>query len=447
MSADLILNAAVLGVGMHLGAWRHRPESPTSYVDIDFYRDIAQLAEAGCLHAIFLADTLAVSEENFERPNLGAMDPTTVLGALSAVTKHIGLVATATTSYSEPYNLARRIASLDHLSRGRAAWNIVTTFIPDVAANFSKAPLPPHAERYARAEEFVDIVTALWDSWDEDALVGDKASGLFADRNRVHAVNHDGQHFAVRGPSTLPRSPQGRPILFQAGSSEEGRVFAARVADAIFAVQNTLSSAIEFRDDLRQRAVREGRNPDSLKILPGLLPIIGGTEQEAQKRKKDLDELAGDAELRKLASRVGVAVSELDLDKPLPIDRIKANDRFNASRGFQAAALQLATSGNLTVREILYRNGGGHPQVVGTPEQVAEFIETWYRAGAADGFNIMIDEYPSGLRAFVGEVVPLLQKRGVFQKEYRGDTLRSNLGLEKPDDKIRNDKQHRADYA
>jgi alkanesulfonate monooxygenase SsuD/methylene tetrahydromethanopterin reductase-like flavin-dependent oxidoreductase (luciferase family) len=184
-----------------------------------------------------------------------------------------------------------------------------------------------------------------------------------------------------------------------------------------------------------------------LKILPGLLPIIGGTEVEAQKRKKELDELAGDAELRKLASRVGVAASELDLDKPLPIDRIKANDRFNASRGFQAAAVELATSGNLTVREILYRNGGGHPQVVGTPEQVADFIETWHREGAADGFNIMIDEYPSGLRAFVGEVVPLLQKRGAFQSDYCGTTLRENLGLEKRNDTIRTHEQRRPNYA
>ena len=447
MSADLILNITIMGVGMHLGAWRRRPESPSSYLDIDYYRDVAQLAESGRLHAIFLADTLAVSEENFERPNLGAMDPTAVLGALSAVTKNIGLVATASTSYNEPYNLARRIASLDHLSRGRAAWNIVTTFIPDVAANFSKAPLPPHGERYARAEEFVDVVTALWNSWEEGALVGDKASGLFADRNRVHALNHDGRFFAVRGPSTLPRSPQGRPILYQAGSSEEGRALAARVADVIFAVQNTLPSAVEFRADLRERAVREGREPNSLKILPGLVPVIGGTEQEAQKRKKELDALAGDAELRKLASRVGVPVSELALDKPLPIDRIKANEKFNASRGFQAAAIQLGTSENLTVREILFRNGGGHPQVVGTPEQVADFIETWHRAGAADGFNLMIDELPSGLRAFVDEVVPLLQRRGLFQKDYRGDTLRSNLGLGKKNDTIRNHQQRRSNYA
>ncbi|MET1045839.1 MAG: LLM class flavin-dependent oxidoreductase [Hyphomicrobium sp.] len=447
MSGDLILNAAVLGVGMHLGAWRHRPESPTSYVDIDFYREIAQLAEQGRLHAIFLADTLAVSEENFERPNIGAMDPTTILGAVAAVTKNVGLVATATTSYSEPYNLARRIATLDHLSRGRAAWNIVTTFVPDVAANFSKAPLPPHSERYARAEEFVDIVTALWDSWEEDALVGDKASGLFADRNRVHAVNHDGRFFAVRGPSTLPRSPQGRPILFQSGSSEQGRAFAARVADVVFAVQNTLPAAIAFRQDLRQRAAAFGRDPDRLKIVPGLLPVIGGTEQEAQRRKKDLDELAGDAELRKLSLRVGIAASELDLDKPLPIERIKENEKFNASRGFQAAALELATSGNLTVREILYRNGGGHPQVVGTPEQVAEFIETWHAAGAVDGFNLMIDEYPSGLRAFVGEVIPLLRKRGIFQSDYRGRTLRENLGLETRHDPLQSHEQRRSNYA
>ncbi len=447
MSSDIILNATIMGLGMHLGAWRHRSGSPSDYLDINYYREVAQLAESGRLHALFLADTLAVSEENFERPNLGAMDPTAVLGALAAVTSRIGLVATASTSFNEPFNLARRIASLDHLSRGRAAWNIVTTFIPDVAANFGKGPLPPHAERYAKAEEFVDVVTELWDSWDEDALVGNKASGLFADRSRVNAVNHDGRFFSVRGPNTLPRSPQGRPILYQAGSSEEGRALAARTADVVFAVQNTLASAIAFRKDLRDRAAREGRDPDSLKILPGLVPIIGGTEREAQDRKSALDDLAGDAELRKLASRVGVPASDLSLDKPLPIDRIKANDKFNASRGFQAAAIQLGASENLTVREILYRNGGGHPQVVGTPEQVADFIESWHRAGAADGFNLMIDELPSGLRAFVDEVVPLLQRRGVFQSDYRGDTLRSNLGLRNPHDSLRNYEQRRSHYA
>jgi FMN-dependent oxidoreductase (nitrilotriacetate monooxygenase family) len=447
MSSDIILNATIMGVGMHLGAWRHRSGSPSDYLDIAYYREVAQLAESGRLHALFLADTLAVSEENFERPNLGAMDPAAVLGSLAAVTSRLGLVATASTSFNEPFNLARRIASLDHLSGGRAAWNIVTTFIPDVAANFGKDALPPHAERYAKAEEFVDVVTALWDSWDQGALVGDKASGFFADRHRVHAINHNGRFFSVRGPSTLPRSPQGRPILYQAGSSEEGRALAARTADVIFAVQNTLPSAIAFRKDIRERTARHGRDPDSIKILPGLIPIIGGTESEAQERKRSLDALAGDAELRKLASRVGVSVADLHLDKPLPVDRIKANEKFNASRGFQAAAMQLGASENLTVREILYRNGGGHPQVVGTPEQVADFIESWHRAGAADGFNLMIDELPSGLRAFVSEVVPLLQRRGIFHTDYRGETLRSNLGLGNPHDSLREHEQRRSHYA
>jgi FMN-dependent oxidoreductase (nitrilotriacetate monooxygenase family) len=447
MSTDIILNATIMGVGMHLGSWRHRAGSPGDYLDIDYYREVAQLAEAGKIHALFLADTLAVSEENFERPNLGAMDPTAVLGALAAVTSRLGLVATASTSFNEPFNLARRIASLDHLSRGRAAWNIVTTFIPDVAANFGKGPLLPHAERYAKAEEFVDVVMALWESWEPGALVGNKTSGLFADRARVHAINHDEHYFSVRGPSTLPRSPQGRPIIYQAGSSEQGRALAARVADVIFTVQNTLAGAIGFRKDIRERTVREGRNPESIKVLPGLVPVIGGTEREAQQRKKELDELAGEAELRKLASRVGIPASELVLDKPLPFDRIKANDQFNASRGFQAAAMQLGASENLTVREILYRNGGGHPQVVGTPEQVADFIESWHQAGAADGFNLMIDELPSGLRTFVENVVPLLQQRGVFQREYRGDTLRFNLGLGNSHDTVRGDERRSAHYA
>lgn len=447
MSSDIILNATIMGVGMHLGAWRHRSENPSDYLNIDYYRQVAQLAEYGKIHALFLADTLAVSEENFERPNLGAMDPTAVLGALAAVTSRIGLVATASTSFNEPFNLARRIASLDHLSRGRAAWNIVTTFIPDVAANFGKGPLPSHAERYAKAAEFVDVVNALWGSWDESALIGNKDSGLFADRNRVHALNHVGRFFSVRGPSTLPRSPQGRPVLYQAGSSDEGRALGARVADVVFAVQNTLPDAIAFRKDLRQRAALLGRDPNGIKILPGLVAIIGGTEREAQQRKRELDELAGDAELRKLASRVGLPVSELELDKPLPVERIKANDKFNASRGFQTAAIQLGASENLTVRDILYRNGGGHPQVVGTPEQVADFIENWHLVGAADGFNLMIDELPSGLCAFVDEVVPLLQRRGVFQLDYRGDTLRSNLGLGNYHDTLSDSERRRSNYA
>ncbi|WP_158808017.1 LLM class flavin-dependent oxidoreductase [Beijerinckia sp. L45] len=426
MNGDLILNVTVMGLGMHLGAWRHRPHPATDYLDLDYYRAIGRIAERGCLHAVFLADTLAVSEENFERPNLGAMDPITVL---AASTRDIGLVATASTSYNEPFNLARRLATLDHISRGRAAWNVVTTFVPDVAGNLGDELLPPHAARYARAEEFVDVVIGLWESWDQDALVGDRSSGLFADSSKVKAIDHRGPLFSVRGPSTLPRSAQGRPVLFQAGASAEGRALAARVADVAFTAQNTMEGAKAFRTDLHGRATALGRAPSAVKVLPGLLPILGGTEAEASQRKDELDALAGDAELRKLALRVGVPISDLALDRPLPLSQIQANQGFRGSQGFQAAAVGLATAENLTVREILYRNGGGHLQIVGTPEQVADTIDLWHRDGAADGFNLMIDELPSGLEDFVDQVIPLLQRRGIFRNHYTGGSLRSNLGL------------------
>jgi FMN-dependent oxidoreductase (nitrilotriacetate monooxygenase family) len=427
---DLILNAAILGLGMHLGAWRHDSADPFACTDVGYYREIARLAEKGLLHAVFLADTLAVAEENFERPNLGAMDPIVVLAALAETTTHVGLVATASTTYNEPYNLARRLSSLDHLSRGRAGWNIVTTFVPDVAANFGTVSLPRGDARYDRAEEFVDVVRDLWASWEPGSLVGDKQRGVFADSRFVHAIDHHGAHFDVRGPLTLPRSPQGWPVLFQAGSSEPGRNLAARTADVIFTARNTLESARSFRDDIRIRAREFGRDPRSIRVLPGLAPVIGGTEAQARRRKDDLDRLAGNAELRKLALRVGVRADQLDLDAPLPVDLIEANDSFRGSEGFRSAAVNLATAGRLTVRELLYRNGGGHLQVVGTPEQVADTIANWHQAGAADGFNLMIDVLPDGFDAFVAEVVPLLQKRGAFRTEPSGSTLRANLGIE-----------------
>jgi FMN-dependent oxidoreductase (nitrilotriacetate monooxygenase family) len=425
----LILNAAVLGLGLHMGAWRYREGDPFDYTKMEFYQEIGQIAESGCLQAIFLADTLAVAEENFERPNFGAMDPTIVLAAVASATKHVGLVATASTTYNEPYNLARRIATLDHLSRGRASWNIVTTFIPDVAANFGTAELPNHDDRYERAEEFVDVVTRLWDSWEDEALIGDKLTGRFADASRVHAIDHRGSHYTVRGPITLPRSPQGRPVLYQSGSSGPGRDLAARFADAVFTPQNTIEAAKEFRADVRRRTEERGRNPDDIKIIPGLLPILGGTEVEARARKDKLDELGGQAELKKLALRVGLRVEDLKLDEPLPTKLIEDNDHFRASEGFRDAVVRLAIEEKLTVREILYRNGGGHVQVVGTPEQVADVIEIWHREGAVDGFNLMIDALPDGLRDFVEQVIPILQRRDAFRREYVGTTLRSNLGL------------------
>lgn len=431
MSAPgLILNVAVLGLGMHLGGWRKREGSPFDYLDISYYQEIGRIAERGKLHAVFLADTLAVAEENFERPNLGALDPAVTLATIAAATTHVGLVATASTTYNDPYNLARRTSSLDHVSRGRAAWNIVTTFVPDVAANFGDQLLPPGPERYERAEEFVDVVLALWDSWKDGSLIGDKASGRFADRTKVAPIDHRGRHYAVKGPLTLPRSPQGRPVLFQAGGSEQGRQLAARVADAVFTVHSTIAGAQTYYADMKARAASFGRSPEAIKVLPGIVPVLGSTVAEARQRKDELDALAGDAELRKLALRVGLKVTDLDLDKPLPFDLVEANAGFRASEGFRAAAVELARQKHLTVRQIVYENGGGHIQVVGTPEQVADKIEEWYRAGAADGFNLMIDTLPSSLDDFVDTVVPILQKRGIFRTDFTGTTLRSNLGLE-----------------
>ncbi|GAA1847418.1 LLM class flavin-dependent oxidoreductase [Pseudonocardia ailaonensis] len=426
----MILTATVMGLGMHHGAWRYRDGDPFDQTDPAYYVQIATTAERGGLHAIFLADTLDVSEERFARPNLGALDPAVVLSVMAAHTERIGLVGTSSTTFNEPYNLARRFASLDAMSRGRAGWNAVTTFVPAVAGNFGGLPLPAHDERYARAAEFLDVVIGLWESWEPGATVGDKAGNVYVDPSRVHALDHVGPHFAVRGPSTLPRSPQGRPVIFQAGASEGGRELAAQYADVVFTAQNTLAGAVEFRSDVRRRAVAHGRPADSIKVLPGLLPVLGSTTAEAQRRKDTLDELRGiGPELEKLALRVGVPVAELDLDRPLPVDKIRANAGFRGSHGFRDAAVGLAEREQLTVRELLYANGGGHLQVVGTPEELADTAQTWLEAGAADGFNLMIDAFPSGLDTVVDHVVPLLRRRCLFPQDYAGTTLRAHLGL------------------
>lgn len=430
MHAPLILTVTVMGLGMHHGAWRYRDGDAFDYVDPDYYAEIARTAEAGALHAVFLADTLDVSEERFARPNLGALDPAVVLALMAAHTRAIGLVGTSSTTFNEPFNLARRFASLDAMSRGRAGWNAVTTFVPDVAANFGGTALPGHDQRYARAREFLDVVTGLWDSWEPGALVGDKAANRFVDPAQVHRLDHVGPHFSVRGPATLPRSPQGRPVIFQAGSSGGGRELAARYADVAFTAQNTLPAATEFRTDIRRRAEASGRTADSVKVLPGLLPVIGSTTGEARARKERLDELRGvEPELAKLALRVGLSVEDLVLDQPLPVDKIQANAAFRGSHGFRDAAVELATREGLTVRELLYANGGGHQQVVGTPEAVADTIADWFSAGAADGFNLMIDAFPTGLDDVVEHVLPLLRKRGLFHHDYPATTLRQNLGL------------------
>jgi FMN-dependent oxidoreductase (nitrilotriacetate monooxygenase family) len=426
----LLLLATVMGLGMHQAAWRARDGEASDYVSAGLYARVAREAERGKLHAVFLADTLTNAEEGTDRPALGAMDPAVVLATMAAVTERVGLVGTASTTFNAPFDLARRFATLDHLSGGRAGWNAVTTFVPAVAENFGGTPLPDRADRYARATEFVQVVLELWDSWGEGALVGDRARGVFADPARVRPIDHVGEHFAVRGPLTVPRTPQGRPALFQAGASEAGRDFAARFADVVFTAQTVLTDAVAFRADLHRRAAARGRDPRHLRVVPGILPIVGDTEAAALARKAELDELAGTGpELAKLARRVGLPVDALELDAPLPVHLLSPDDEFRGSVGFRTAAVRLAVEERLTVRELLLRNGGGHVQVVGAAEQVADLMQEWHAAGAADGFNLMLDLVPSGLTDAVDGLVPLLQDRGLFHHDYEHATLRATLGV------------------
>ncbi|ALM86052.1 LLM class flavin-dependent oxidoreductase [Bordetella sp. N] len=427
---QLHLNTNASNVGRHPAGWRTLP-NPRSGIDVNFYREIAQLAEREKFDAIFLSDTLSL-----RNPAAGpsqSLEPTVLLAALAGATTHIGLIGTASTTFNDPFNLARRFASVDHISGGRVAWNVVTTYDAAAAANFGADASPDKAQRYARANEFVDVVNKLWDSWEDDALVADQATGRYADVDKIHTIDHRGSHFSVAGPLTVPRSPQGRPVLVQAGSSEDGRALAARTADAIFTAQTTLTSGQAFYADIKARARAAGRNPDHIHILPGLLPVLGGTEAEARAHKAELDALLDTSrEIARLAGVLGLHAEDLHIDRPLPYDLIAKVARSTQSQGFVDATLHQAREGNLTVREILDRNPGAHRIVVGTPEQVADDIATWFAQRGADGFNLNADVFPSGLAAVVEHVVPLLQRRGIFRRDYEGSTLREHFDLPRP---------------
>jgi FMN-dependent oxidoreductase (nitrilotriacetate monooxygenase family) len=430
---SMILSASIMhGLGMHLGAWMARDGAASDYVSPEMFLDIARTAEAGKLHALFFADGMTNAESKTDRP-CGALDPLTLLALMAAVTTRIGLVATASTTYNQPYDLARRFGSLDHLSHGRAGWNSVATFNPAVAEMFGGGAFPDHTDRYARAAEFIEVVIKLWESWDEGALIGDKSRSLFARADMVHEINHVGKHYSVRGPLPFHRVPQGRPLIFQAGASPEGRDQAAQYADVVFTAQHLLDGAIEFRADMRRRARDHGRGPDSLKVLPGILVILGATETEAWQRQELLSEVLGTGpELTKLALRVGLPEEVLALDKPFPAHLLCPDHEFSGSVGFRRTLVNLALKENLTVRQLLRRYGGGHHQVVGTPEQIADVMQTWLAADAADGFNLMVDMLPSGFHQVVDLLVPELQRRGLFHHEYEHATLRDNLGLPQP---------------
>jgi FMN-dependent oxidoreductase (nitrilotriacetate monooxygenase family) len=433
MTRQLNLNAFLMSTGHHEASWRLPESDPLVSTEVTHFQQLARIAERGKLDSVFFADSPSIFGNPARRPP-EVLEPTLLLAAMAVVTDRVGLIATASTTYEEPFNLARRFASLDALSHGRAGWNVVTTAALDAGANFGFEVMPSHAERYRRANEFLEVVFGLWDGWEDDAVVADKASGVHTDPAKVHALDHVGEHFRVRGPLNVGRSSQGRPVIVQAGSSGPGIALAAAYAEAVFTAQRTLEEGQAFYSELKAATAAQGRNPEHIKILPGIVPIIGGTEAEALELERRLDELlVHEHALQQLATDIGVPADQIDLDAPLP-EHIRPAHDIEGNRTRYELTVAFARRDNLTVRQILSRLGGGrgHRTFVGTPEQVADTIEEWFNSGAADGFNVMPAALPSGLRAFVDHVVPILQERGLFRREYSGSTLRDHYGLPIP---------------
>ncbi|MEU3413834.1 NtaA/DmoA family FMN-dependent monooxygenase [Streptomyces sp. NPDC006658] len=429
---ELHLNVNILGgLGLHPGAWRWPAADPLSFLDVDSYVRAARTAERGLLDAVFLADSPGIVQNVADVPPYNGIEPTLLLTAIARETTHIGLIGTASTTYNEPYNIARRFLGLDVLSGGRVAWNAVTTYNAHSARNFG-AGEPTRAQRYARGNEFVHVVRELWQGWRSDAVLADRTTGRFADPDRIRPLRHEGAHFTVHGPLTLPGSPQGYPVIFQAGGGVEGRELAARFADAVFAAPEDLAAAGAATAQLRAQAAAFGRDPQAIRVLPGLRTTVGGTEEEAWRRRDQLADLSDrSGELVTLAGRLGVPSTALDLDSPVPARLLRAAPPAGGGEA-EERARRLAERG-LTVRDLLSRGlGAGYFHVVGTPEQVADRIQLWFESRAVDGFNLMPDVLADGLPALVDEVVPVLRRRGLFRTEYRGSTLRAHYGLPLP---------------
>jgi FMN-dependent oxidoreductase (nitrilotriacetate monooxygenase family) len=435
MKRQLHLNLFIHGRGHHEASWRHPASSPLALTDIRYYQDLARRAEAGLFDSIFLADQLALGEDVAQAARTW-LEPVTVLAAVAVSTSRIGMIATASTTYSEPFNLARQFASLDHISNGRVGWNIVTSWLASAAGNFGDKGQVSHADRYTRGEEFMAVVTALWDSWAEDAVIDDRCGGRYARADRIRRINHKGEHYQVAGPLNMPRCPQGRPVLVQAGSSDTGRRFAARHAEAVFTAHMEKSTAQAFYADLKELVAAEGRVPAQVLILPGLSPMIGATETEAQRLSREVNELS-DPEVgrKRLSGRFGGHdFSDLPLDRPLSEDDFPKPAIVEAARSRTEVILNYVRRDRPTLRELLATLAGarGHFTFAGTPEQVADLIEDWFTDGAADGFNIMPPLLPSMLDVFNAQVIPLLQQRGLFRTAYDGKTLREHYGLAWP---------------
>ncbi|MGL4290708.1 MAG: LLM class flavin-dependent oxidoreductase [Phreatobacter sp.] len=433
MARQLRLGAFMRPVSIHTAAWRYPGAYPDANFNFAHLKRFVQTLERGRFDAFFMADHLAVLNMPIQALKRSAtvtsFDPLTLLPALAAVTDHIGLIATASTTYEQPYHIARKFASLDHISGGRAGWNLVTTANPDVALNFGLDEHMEHGERYKRAREFYDVVTGLWDSWADDAFIRDVESGIYFDPDRMHVLNHRGPELAVRGPLNIARPVQGWPVIVQAGASEAGRQIAAETAEVVFTGVGTLADGQRFYADVKGRMQALGRSRDDLKILPGAFVVVGETVEEARAKRALLDSLVHyDSAIASLSIALGTDASVFDPDGPLP-----DIPETNASKSGRERAIDLAKRENLTVRQLAQRLGGfAGLAFVGTPKTIADQMEEWLQTEGSDGFNVMFPYLPEGLDDFVDKVVPELQRRGLFRREYEGRTLRENLGLARP---------------
>ncbi|MET8809762.1 NtaA/DmoA family FMN-dependent monooxygenase [Streptomyces sp. NPDC004546] len=424
----LSLNLYVRNSGYHEASWRISSADPAAALDPRYYVDLARVAERGVLDSVFLPDSPGmVRFRSAHLPSTG-LDPVQLLSAVAQSTTHIGLVATVSTTYTQPWETARRLATLDFLSQGRAGWNIVTTAEPEVARNFGNLPHPPHAQRYERAQEYVDVVLKLFDGWSDTAAVMSRADGVWADTTQITSPHHHGRHFDVEGPLPLPRSPQGRPYLTQAGASPAGMELAARYADAVFTPQRDVPSAVAFRGRLREMTAQFGRSADHFKVLPGLPFLLGSTDAEAKALHTELEDASSDEfRWRNTAHLAGLDHTTVDPDAPLPDHILDAQPLTS----FGGSIYQLAKQAPAPFREVARRVSAlpGALDFIGTPEGLADLITDWWRAGASDGFTLMPNLLPDQVDLFVGHVVPILQRRGIARREYRGSTLRDHAGL------------------
>lgn len=434
----LRLGAFMRPVSIHTAAWRYPGGTPDANFNLKALVKYAQTLERGKFDAFFMADHLAVLNMPMDALKRSAtvtsFDPLTLLPALAMATKHLGLIATASSTFEPAYTIARRFASLDHISEGRAGWNLVTTSNPDAALNFGMDDQMPHAERYARAREFFDVVTGLWDSWADDAFVRDVENGLYFDPSRLHVLDHKGKYLKVRGPLNIARPVQGWPVIVQAGASDAGRQLAAETAEMVFAAGGPIQGAREFYADVKGRTAKVGRNPDHIKILPGAFVVVGDSLDEAKEKRARLDSLVNyDSSIAAVSMALGVDARQFDPDKPLPDDIPETE----ASKSGRDRVIELGKRENLTVRQIAGRLGGyGGLGMLGTPSMIADQMEEWLVTNACDGFNVMFPYLPGGLDDFVDKVVPELQRRGLFRTEYEGTTLRENLGLPRPENRF-----------